>query len=77
VCPQGRHPTGQKAAALAPPSSVNVPAASTLLDHPRIVYLREADLLPPPGRLAHGLFDPANEVARFRVVLGLLGPTSG
>jgi hypothetical protein len=63
--------------ALAPPSSVNVPAASTLLDHPRIVYLREADLLPPPGRLAHGLFDPANEVARFRVVLGLLGPTSG
>jgi hypothetical protein len=39
------------------------------LDHPRTVYLREADLLPPPGRLAHGLFDPANEVERFRVVL--------
>jgi hypothetical protein len=31
-----------------------------LLDHPRTVYLREADLLPSPGRLAHGLFDPAN-----------------
>jgi hypothetical protein len=67
--PEGRGPRA--------PSSVNVLAASTLLDHPRIVYLREADLLPPPGRLAHGLFDPANEVARFRVVLGLLGPTSG
>jgi hypothetical protein len=68
VCPTAA-PTCQEAAALAPPSSVNVPAASTLLDHPRTVYLREADLLPPPGRLAHGLFDPANEVERFRVVL--------
>jgi hypothetical protein len=29
-----------------PPASVNVPAASTLLDHPRTVYLRQADLLP-------------------------------
>jgi hypothetical protein len=51
------------------PSSVKVSAASTSLDHPRTVCLREADLLPPPGRLAHGLFDPVNEVERFRVVL--------
>jgi hypothetical protein len=62
VRPRRRHPTCQKAAALGrrPTSSVNVPAASTLLDHPRTVYLRQADLPPPPGRLAHGLVDPAN-----------------
>jgi hypothetical protein len=36
--PEGRGPGA--------PSSVNVAAASTLLDHPRTGYLREADLLP-------------------------------
>jgi hypothetical protein len=44
-------PHSQKAAALGgrrPTSSVNVSAASTLLAHPRTVYLREADLLPRP-----------------------------
>ena len=39
-------------------SSVNVPAASTLLDHPGILYLREADLLPHPDGWLSGLFDP-------------------
>jgi hypothetical protein len=70
--PLRRRPTCQEAAALGgrrPTSSVNVPAASRLLAHPGTVYLRQADLLPPPGRLAHGLFDPANEVERFRVGL--------
>jgi len=38
-------------------SSVNVPAASTLLDHPGILYLREADLLPHPDGWLSGLFD--------------------
>ena len=50
-------------------SGVNVPAASTLLAHPRTVYLPEADLLPPPGRLARGLVGPADEVEWFRGVL--------
>ena len=50
-------------------SSISVPAASTLLDHPRTVYLREADLLPHPDGWLSGLFDPANEEERFRVVL--------
>ena len=50
-------------------SSVNAPAASTLLDHPRILYLREAGLLPHPDGWLSGLFDPANEEERFRVVL--------
>ena len=57
--PQGRHPTCQEAAALAPPSSVNVPAASTLLDHPGTVYLREVDLLPHLDGWLTGLFHPA------------------
>jgi hypothetical protein len=65
----GRHPTCQKAAALGGPSSVKVPAASTLLDHPRTVDLRQADLLPRPDGWLTGPFDPANEVERFRVVL--------
>ena len=49
-CALRRHPTCQEAAALGrrPTSSANVPAACTLLDHPRTVYLREADLLPRP-----------------------------
>ena len=53
----------QEAAALGgqrPTSSVNVPAASSLLDHPRTVSLREADLLPHPDGWLTGLFDPAN-----------------
>jgi hypothetical protein len=41
-------------------SSVSVPAASTLLDHSRILYLREADLLPHPDGWLSGLFDPAD-----------------
>jgi hypothetical protein len=40
-------------------SSVNVPAASTLLDHPGILYLREADLLPHLDGWLTGLFHPA------------------
>ena len=62
-CALRRHPDRPRGAGPgwpAPPSSANVPAASRLLDHPRTVDLHEADLLPPPGRLAHGLFDPAN-----------------
>ena len=47
-------------------SSVIVSAASTLLDHPRILYLREADLLPHGDGWLSGLFDPANEEERFR-----------
>jgi hypothetical protein len=62
-----RHARGPRA--LAPPSSVNVPAASTLLDHPRTVYPREADVLARPDGWLSGLFDPANEVERFRVVV--------
>jgi hypothetical protein len=31
-----------------------------LLDHPRTVYLREADLVPHPDGWLSGLFDPAN-----------------
>jgi hypothetical protein len=49
VCPQGRHPTCHAAPTLGgrrPTSSVNVAAASSLLDHPRTVDLRQADLLP-------------------------------
>ena len=49
MCPYGGTRTGHAAPALGgrrPMSSVNVPAASTLLDHPGILYLREADLLP-------------------------------
>ena len=42
---------------------------STLLDHPRTIYLREADPLPNPDGWLSGLFDPTNEVERFRVVL--------
>ena len=61
--PYGDTPTCHAAPALGgrrPMSSVSVPAASILLDHSRILYLREADLLPhPDGRLS-GLFDPAN-----------------
>src|SRR5688572_14829739 len=38
--PEGRGPGAS--------SSVKVPAASTSLDHPGTVYLRQADLLPPP-----------------------------
>jgi hypothetical protein len=33
---------------------------STLLDHPRTIYLREADLLPHRDGWLSGLFDPAN-----------------
>jgi hypothetical protein len=63
VCPYGDTPTCHAAPALGgrrPMSSVSVPAASTLLDHPRILYLREADLLPHPDGGLSGLFDPAN-----------------
>ena len=56
MCPTAA-PTCQEAAALAPPSSVNVPAASGLLDHPRPVYLRQADLLPHLDGWLTGLFD--------------------
>jgi hypothetical protein len=31
-----------------------------LLDHPRTIYLREADLLPHRDGWLSGLFDPAN-----------------
>ena len=58
--PQWRHPTCQEAAARAPPSSVKVPAASRLLDHPGTVYLREADLLPHQEGWLTGLFHPRN-----------------
>ena len=65
MCPKGDTPTCHAAPALGgrrPMSSVSVPAASTLLDHPRILYLylREADLLPHPDGWLSGLFDPAN-----------------
>jgi hypothetical protein len=40
--------------------AVNVPVGSSLLDHPRTVYLREADLLPHLDGWLTGLFDPAN-----------------
>ena len=43
-----------------PTSSVNIPAASTLLDHPRTLYLREADLLPHPDGWLSWLFDPTH-----------------
>jgi hypothetical protein len=61
VNPLRRHPTCQETAALGgqrPPSSVKVPAASNLLDHPGTVYLREADLLPHLDGWLTGLFDP-------------------
>ena len=61
--PPGRHPTCQEAAAPGgrrPTSSVNVPAASRLLDHPRTVYLREADLPPHLDGWLIGLLDPAD-----------------
>jgi hypothetical protein len=41
------------------PSSVNVPAASRLVDHPGTVYLREVDLLPHLDGWLTGLFHPA------------------
>jgi hypothetical protein len=41
-------------------SSVNVAAANRLLDHPRTVDLRKADLLPRLDGWRTGLFDPAN-----------------
>ena len=66
MCPLRRHPTCQEAAALGgrrPTSSVNVPPASSLLDHPRTVHLREVDLLPHPDGWLTGLFDPANRDA--------------
>jgi hypothetical protein len=45
---------------LAPDEQRQRPAASTLLDHPRTDYLREADLLPHLDGWLSGLFDLAN-----------------
>jgi hypothetical protein len=59
VCPQGRTRYARRPRPWRPTSSVNVPV-STLLDHPRTIYLREADLLPHPDGWLSGLFDPAN-----------------
>jgi len=64
VCPPyGGHPTYHEAAALGgrrPTSSVNVPAASRLLDHPRTLYMRRGRPAPHLDGWLTCLFDPAN-----------------
>ncbi len=65
--PLRRHPT----------SSVNVPAASRLLDHPRTVYLREADLPPHLDGWLTVLFDPANLDATLGALIAASQDTSG
>jgi hypothetical protein len=52
--PEGRGPGWP-----APDEQRQRPAASTLVDHPGTVYLREADLLPHPDGWLTGLFHPA------------------
>jgi hypothetical protein len=52
-----RHATRTRLGWLASEELRHVPAASTLLDHPRTVYLREVDPL-PLGRLAHARSTP-------------------
>jgi hypothetical protein len=58
VLPRGGARAARRPRPWRPTSSVNVAAASTLLDHPRTVYLREADLLPHLDGWRIGLFDP-------------------
>ena len=60
MCPSGGTRHARRPRPWRPTSSVKLPAASTSLDHPRTVYLRQADLLPHLDGWLTGLFDPAN-----------------
>jgi site-specific DNA recombinase len=68
------------AAALAgqrPTSSVKVPAASRLLDHPRTIYLRQADLPPHLDGWLTGLLDPADLDATLDALIAASQDASG
>ena len=67
-----RHRGGRR-----PTSSVNVPAASRLLDHPRTVYLREADLPPHLDGWLTVLFDAANLDATLGALIAASQDASG
>jgi hypothetical protein len=51
--------------------------ASRLLDHPRTVYLHEADLLPHLDGWRTGLFDPANLDATLDALIAASQDASG
>ena len=58
MCPQGAAPELPGGRGPGARRAASTSRASTLLDHPRTVYLREADLLPHPDGWRIGLFDP-------------------